>query len=162
MVVARLNMIACSLLRYILPCWGIGGQLLLSYLLWTMHLPMALLSTMEESSASSLHWGCLTALVGCWGRKMRCLIVLPLELTSSWLAVLAVLLLMLRVLPLELQLRWTLVLLLISLRVTLLALLRWITSETGAIVAPRLRSTNLVLAILHLLALLLHHDCSIN
>jgi hypothetical protein len=49
------------------------------------------------------------------------------ELTSSWLAVLSVLLLMLRVLPLELLLRWKQGLLLISLRVTLLELLRWIT-----------------------------------
>jgi hypothetical protein len=32
---------------------------------------MALLSTMEASFASSLHWGCLTALVGCWGRKTK-------------------------------------------------------------------------------------------
>jgi hypothetical protein len=30
------------------------------------------------------------------------------------------------------------------------------------IVAPRLRSTNLALVILHLLALLLSHDCSID
>jgi hypothetical protein len=116
MVVVHMNMIACSLLRYILPYWGIGGRLLLSHLLQTMHRPMALLSTMEASSASSLHRGCLTALVGCWGSKMRCLIILPLELTSSWLTILAVLLL-----------RRTLVLLLISLRVTLLELLRWIT-----------------------------------
>jgi hypothetical protein len=43
---------------------------------------MALLSRMEASSASSLHWGCLTALFGCWDRKTRCLIILPLELTS--------------------------------------------------------------------------------
>jgi hypothetical protein len=55
MVVARLNMIACSLLRCILLCWGTAAWLLLSYLLWTMHHPMALLSTMETSSASSLH-----------------------------------------------------------------------------------------------------------
>jgi hypothetical protein len=84
---------------------------------------MALLSTMEASFASSLHWGCLTALAGCWGRKTRYLIILPLELTSSLLVVLAVL----RVLPLELLLRRTLGLLLISLRVILLELLRWIT-----------------------------------
>jgi hypothetical protein len=32
----------------------------------------------------------------------------------------------------------------------------------GAIVAPRLRSTNLTLSILHLLALLLSHDCSVD
>jgi hypothetical protein len=32
----------------------------------------------------------------------------------------------------------------------------------GAIVAPRLRSTNLALAILHLLVLPLCHDCSID
>jgi hypothetical protein len=30
------------------------------------------------------------------------------------------------------------------------------------IAAPRLRSTNLALSIFHLLALLLHHDCSFN
>jgi hypothetical protein len=36
----------------------------LSHFLRTMHHPMALLSTMEASSASSLHWGFLTALVG--------------------------------------------------------------------------------------------------
>jgi hypothetical protein len=42
---------------------------------------------------------------------MRCLLILPLELTSSSLAVLAVLLLMLRVLPLELLLRRALFLL---------------------------------------------------
>jgi hypothetical protein len=36
-------------------CWGTAAWLLLSYLLWTMHHPMALLSTMETSSASSLH-----------------------------------------------------------------------------------------------------------
>jgi hypothetical protein len=32
----------------------------------------------------------------------------------------------------------------------------------GAIAAPRLRSTKLALAILHLLALLLCHDCSVD
>jgi hypothetical protein len=32
----------------------------------------------------------------------------------------------------------------------------------GAIAAPRLWSTNLALAILHLLVLLLCHDCSVN
>jgi hypothetical protein len=88
---------------------------------------MALLSTMKTSFASSLHWGCFTFLVDQWGKKTRCLIILPLELTPFWLAVLAILLLMLRVLSLELQLRRTLVLLLISLRVILLELLRWIT-----------------------------------
>jgi hypothetical protein len=115
----------CLLLGEAHFCFA-GAWLLLSYLLWTMHHLMALLSTMEASSASSLHWGCLSALVGCWGRKTRCLLILPLELTSSWLVVLVVLLLMLRVLPLELLLRQTLVLLLISLRVILLELLRWI------------------------------------
>jgi hypothetical protein len=43
---------------------------------------MALLSTMETCSASTLNWGCLTALVGCWGGEARCLLILPLELTS--------------------------------------------------------------------------------
>jgi hypothetical protein len=58
----------------------------------------------------------MTALVGCWGSKTRCLLILPLELTSSWLAVLAILL-MLMVLPLKLLLRWALI---------LLELLRWV------------------------------------
>ena len=61
--------------------------------------------------------GCLTALVGCWSREARCLLILPLELTSSYLTVLAILLLMLRVLPLKLLLRWV---------VILLELLRWV------------------------------------
>jgi hypothetical protein len=73
--------------------------------------------------------------------------------SASWVSVLAVLLLMLRVLPLELLLRWALI---------LLELLRWITQEMGVIVAPRLRSTILTLAILHLLALLLCQDCSVD
>jgi hypothetical protein len=60
-----------------------------------------------------------------WGRKARCLIVLPMVLTSSCLTVLAVMLL-LSELPLELLLIWTLILVLISLRVTLLELLGWI------------------------------------
>jgi hypothetical protein len=76
-----------------------------------MHHPMALLSTMETCSSSALNWGCLTALVGCWGGEARCLLILPLELTSSWLVVLAILLLMLRVLPLKLLLRRALILL---------------------------------------------------
>jgi hypothetical protein len=61
------------------------------------------------------------------GQEDEGLVILPLELTSSWLAALAVLMLMLMVLPLELLLRRVLGLLLISLRVTLLELLRWIT-----------------------------------
>jgi hypothetical protein len=66
---------------------GTRAWLLLSYLLQTMHCPMALLSTMEASSAFSLHLGCLNALVGCWGRKTRCLVILSLELTSCCLIV---------------------------------------------------------------------------
>jgi hypothetical protein len=72
---------------------------------------MTLLSTVETCPASTLSWCCLTVLLVRWGRKMRCLLILPLELTFSWLIVLAILLLVLRVLPLELLLlRWTLVL----------------------------------------------------
>jgi hypothetical protein len=72
---------------------------------------MALLSTVETCPGSTLSWCCLTVLLGRWGRKTRCLLILPLELTSSWLIVLAILLLVLRVLPLELLLlRWMLVL----------------------------------------------------
>ena len=66
---------------------------------------------METCSVSTLNWCCLTALVGCWGGKTRCLLILPLELTSSSLIVLVILILVLRILPLELLLlRWTLVL----------------------------------------------------
>jgi hypothetical protein len=62
--------------------------------------------------------------------------------------------LVLRILPLELLLlRWVLF---------LPELLRWIARETRTIVASRLGSTNLALAILHLFALPLCHDCSIN
>jgi hypothetical protein len=79
---------------------------------------MALLSTMETCSASTLNWGCLTALVGCRGGEARCLLILPLELTSSQLVVLTILLLVLGVLPLKLLLlRWALV---------LSELLRWV------------------------------------
>jgi hypothetical protein len=34
-----------------------------------------------------LAWSCLVALIGCWGRKARCLVVLPLVLVSSLLVV---------------------------------------------------------------------------
>jgi hypothetical protein len=54
--------------------------------------------------------GCLIALVSCWGRKTRCLLILALELTSSCMIVLAILLLILRVLPLKLLLRQALIL----------------------------------------------------
>jgi hypothetical protein len=49
---------------------------------------MALLSTVETCSVSNLSWCCLTVLLVCWGRKTRCLLILPLELTSSSLIVL--------------------------------------------------------------------------
>jgi hypothetical protein len=90
---------------------------------------MALFSTVETSSVSSLRWGCLTVMIGCWGSKARCLVVLSLVLVSSWLVVLAVLLLllMLRELPLILLLMQMLILVLISLRVALLELLGWVT-----------------------------------
>jgi hypothetical protein len=71
---------------------------------------MALLSTLETCSDSTLNWGCLTVLLGCWGRKTRCLLILPLELTSSRRIVLAILLLIMRVLFLKLLLRWALTL----------------------------------------------------
>ena len=73
---------------------------------------MALLSTVETCSVSNLSSCCLTVLLGCWGRKTGCLLILPLILASSRLIVLTILILVLRVLPLELLmlLRWTLVL----------------------------------------------------
>jgi hypothetical protein len=67
----------------------------------------------EASSASSLCWGCLVVLIRCWGRKARCLVVLPLILVTSLLAVLKILLLV-----------RALTLMLVSLWVTRLALLR--------------------------------------
>jgi hypothetical protein len=59
--------------------------------------------------------GCLAYLVGCWGRKTGCLVVLTLVLISSRLSVLTVLLLLLRKLPLVLVLVLTLMLVLVAL-----------------------------------------------
>jgi hypothetical protein len=56
----------------------------------------------------------LAILVGCWGRKTSCLVVLTLELISPTLGVLTVLLL-LRKLPLVLVLMLTLMLVLVTL-----------------------------------------------
>jgi hypothetical protein len=61
-------------------------------------------------------------LLGCWGRKARCLVVLTLVWISSLLVVLTVLLLLLSKQPLILLL---LVLALMLVLVTLLELLRW-------------------------------------
>jgi hypothetical protein len=63
----------------------------------------------------------LAILVGCWGRKTRCLVVLALILIFSRLGVLTVLLLLLRKLPLVLVLVLMLTLMLVL--VTLLELL---------------------------------------
>jgi hypothetical protein len=84
----------------------------------------------ETSTVISLRWHCLIVLVGCWGRKARCLVVLALVLISSFLVALTVLLLLLRELPLILLLRerpliLLLVLTLILVLVTLLELLGW-------------------------------------
>jgi hypothetical protein len=115
---------------------------------------MAFLSTVKTCPASTLNWCCLAVLLVYWGSKTRCLLIVPLELTSSWLIVLAILMLVLRILPLkQLLLRWALV---------LPELLRWVVGETRAIAASRLRSTDLMIAILHLFMLPLCHDCSIN
>jgi hypothetical protein len=84
---------------------------------------VALFSTVETSSASSLHWGYLTILISYWGRKARCLTVLPLVLVSFWLIVLTVLMRLL-VLSLGVLLILTLILLLISLWVAMPELLR--------------------------------------
>jgi hypothetical protein len=83
--------------------------------------PVALFPTSEICTASSLHWSYWVVLVGCWGRKARCLIVLTLVMISSLLVVLTVLLLLLllRELPLVLLLVLTLMLVLVTLRVTL-------------------------------------------
>jgi hypothetical protein len=96
---------------------------LLSCFLWAMRRPVALFSTVETSSASSFHWGCLTILISCWDRKARCVTILPLVLVSSWLIVMTVLLRLL-VLSLGLLLILALILLLISLWVAMPELLR--------------------------------------
>jgi hypothetical protein len=57
----------------------------------------------------------LAILVGCWGRKTSCLVVLTLVLISSRLGVLTVLLLLLTKLPLVLVLMLTLMLVLVTL-----------------------------------------------
>jgi hypothetical protein len=115
-------MVVASLLHCILPDWGIGSWLLLGCFLWAMIHPMALFTTVETCTTSSLSWRCLIVLVGCWSRKTGCLVALTLVLISSLLVVLMVLLL-LRKLPLVLL--W-LVLTLMLVLVTLLELLRWV------------------------------------
>jgi hypothetical protein len=116
-------MVVVSLLHCILPDWGIGSWLLLSYFLWAMIRPMALFITVETCTTYFLSWCYLIALIGCWGRKTGCMVALTLVLISSLLVVLTVLLL-LRKLPLILLLVLTLMLV----RVTFLELLRWVAS----------------------------------
>jgi hypothetical protein len=108
-----------------LYCWGIDCWRLLGCFLWTILLPVVLFSTVEACTSSYLCWGYLAILVGCWGRKTSCLVVLTLVLISSWLSVLTVLLLLLRKLPLVL-LRLVLMLMLVLVLLTLLELLRWV------------------------------------
>jgi hypothetical protein len=105
-----------------LSCWGIDCWRLLGCFLWTILRPVILFSIVEACTTSYLCLGYLTVLIGCWGRKMNCLVVLTLVLISSRLSVLTVLLLLLllRKLPLVLVLVLTLML------VTLLELLRWV------------------------------------
>jgi hypothetical protein len=83
---------------------------------------MVLFPIVEACAASYLRWSCLVALVGCWGRKASCLVILTLVLISSLLVVLTILLLLLRKLPLVLVLVLTLMLV----QVTLLELLGWV------------------------------------
>jgi hypothetical protein len=148
-------MVVASLLHCILSDWGIGSWLLLSCFLWAMIGPMALFTTVETCTTSSL--SCLVVLVGCWGRKTGCLVALALVLISSLLVVLTILLL-LRKLPLVLlQLVLTLMLVL----VTLLELLRWVSRVARVTATPNLRSTNLAFPVLHLPTLRFCHDCSV-
>jgi hypothetical protein len=118
----RLPTVVASLLHCILSDWGIGSWLLLGCFLWAMIRLMAMFPTVETCTTSSLSWRCLIVLVGCWGRKTRCLVALTLVLISSLLVILTVLLL-LRKLPLVLL--W-LVLTLMLVLVTWLQLLRWV------------------------------------
>jgi hypothetical protein len=93
---------------------------LLSCFLWAMIRLMAMFPTVETCMTPSLRWRCLVVLVGCWGRKMGCLVALTLVLISSLLVVLTVLPLLLRKLLLVLTLMLVLVL------VTLLEWPRWV------------------------------------
>jgi hypothetical protein len=86
-----------------------------SCFLGTVLRPVILFSTVEACTTSYLCWGCLAILVGCWGRKTSCLVVLTLVLISSILGVLTVLLLLLRKLPLVLVLVLTPMLVLVTL-----------------------------------------------
>jgi hypothetical protein len=121
----RLPTVVASLLHCILPNWGIGSWLLLSCFLWEMIRPVALFTTVETCTTTSLSWRCLIVLVGCWGRKMGYLVALTLVVISSLLVVLTVLLLLLRLLPLVLLLL-VLTMMLVLVLVTLLELLRWV------------------------------------
>ena len=112
-------MVVASWLHCILPDWGIGSWLLMSCFLWAMIHPMVLFPTVETCTTPSLRWRCLVVLVGCWGRKMGCLVALTLVLISSLLVVLTVLLQLLRKLPLVLLLL-ALTLMLMLVLVTLL------------------------------------------
>jgi hypothetical protein len=70
---------------------------------------VVLFSTVEACTTSYLRWSYLAILVGCWGKKTNCRVVLTLVLISSRSSVLTVLLL-LRKLPLVLVLMLTLML----------------------------------------------------
>jgi hypothetical protein len=105
-------------LLILLRCWKLAAAKLLS-------------SGNDSSSDLIPHNGdihdLLLVLVGCWGRKARHLVALPLVLVSSLLVVLMVLLLLLlRELPLIPLLVLALMLMLVTLRGTLLELLGWI------------------------------------
>jgi hypothetical protein len=117
--------VVASLLHCILSNWGIESWLLLSCFLWAVIRPLALFTTVETCTTSSLRWRCLMVLVGCWGRKTGCLVALTLVLISSLLVVLTVLLLLLRK-PSLVLLRLVRTLMLVLMLVTLLEWLRWV------------------------------------
>jgi hypothetical protein len=70
----RLPKVVASMLQCILFDWDIGSWLLLNCFLWAMIHPMALFPTVETCMTFFLRWSCLVVLVGCWGRKARCLV----------------------------------------------------------------------------------------
>jgi hypothetical protein len=103
----------------LLGCWKLVAAELLSL---GNAMPSGLVPHSGNILDLLLALGYLFVLISCWGRKVRCLTILPLILVSFVLVVLAVLLLLLlRELPMELLLMRTLilVLVLVSLRVTL-------------------------------------------
>jgi hypothetical protein len=67
---------------------------------------MILFSIVEACTTSYLSWGCLAILVGCWGRKTSCLVVLTVLLLRKLSLVLVLVLTLMLVLVTLLEWLW--------------------------------------------------------